>query len=104
MTLLSLAFRLIYAAGISAQSAFNVLKPLIDGTLANIEKVGIPQALTGPIVRGDVGTIEKHVQEISLKVPELLELYKVLGFYTIEIARAKGTLSESAAEQLKKIL
>jgi predicted short-subunit dehydrogenase-like oxidoreductase (DUF2520 family) len=104
VTLLDLAFRLINAAGIDSQDAFRVLRPLIDGTLANIEKVGIPAALTGPIERGDVQTIAKHVQEIGSKNPELLALYKTLGLHTIAIAEAKGTLSESAAEQLKKIL
>jgi len=104
VTLLDLAFRLINTAGIAGKDAFKVLKPLIDGTLANIDKVGIPTALTGPIVRGDVETVEKHVKEIGLNNPELLALYKTLGFHTIAIAEAKGTISESVAEQLKKIL
>lgn len=104
VTLMDLAFRLINTAGITGKDAFKVLKPLIDGTLTNIEKVGIPTALTGPIVRGDVETVAKHVKEIGSKNPELLALYKILGFHTIAIAKAKGTLSESAAEQLKKIL
>lgn len=104
VTLLYLAFRLINAAGITGQDAFLVLKPLIDGTLANIKKIGIPEALTGPIDRGDVQTVARHVKEISAKNPELLALYKTLGLHTIAIAEAKGTLSASAAEQLKKIL
>ena len=104
VTLLDLAFRLINTAGIAGKDAFKVLKPLIDGTLANIEEVGMPTALTGPIVRGDVETVAKHVKEIGSKNPELLALYKNLGFHTIAIAKAKGTISESVAEQLKKIL
>ena len=104
VTLLELAFRLIHTAGIAGKDAFRVLKPLIDGTLANIENVGIPAALTGPIVRGDVETVAEHVKEIGSKNPELLALYKTLGLHTITIAKAKGTLSESAAEQLQKIL
>ena len=104
VTLLDLAFRLINTAGIAGKDAFKVLKPLIDGTLANIEEVGIPTALTGPIVRGDVETVAKHIKEIGSKNPELLALYKSLGFHTLAIAKAKGTISESVAEQLKKIL
>ena len=103
VTLLDLAFRLIGAAGIAGRDAFDVLKPLIEGTLSNIEKAGIPEALTGPIVRGDVKTVEKHVEEIGLKTPELLDLYKTLGFYTIDIAKARGTISESSTQQLKRI-
>ncbi len=103
VTLLDLAFRLIGAAGITAPDAVKVLRPLIEGTLSNIEKVGIPEALTGPIVRGDVETVEKHVEEIGLKAPELIALYKTLGFHTVDIAAARGTISKSIAQQLKKI-
>jgi len=104
VTLLDLALKLIGTAGIAAPDAFNVLKPLIEGTLSNIEKVGIPEALTGPIVRGDVETVAGHLSEIKSKTPELLDLYKALGFHTIDVATAKGTISESIAEQLKSLL
>ena len=103
VALLDLAFRLIGAAGITGKDAFHVLKPLLEGTLSNIEKVGIPEALTGPIVRGDVETVEKHLEEIGLKTPELMTLYKALGFYTVDIAAARGTISRSSARRLKKI-
>ncbi len=104
VTLFDLAFNLIEAAGIPKKEALKVLKPLIEGTLSNIEKVGIPEALTGPIARGDVETVEKHVEEIGAKTPDLLSLYKSLGFSTIDIARAKGTLSDSSAQKLDKLL
>lgn len=104
VTLIGLALDLIGAAGIKAPDAFQVLKPLIEGTLANIENVGIPQALTGPIVRGDVETVAGHLKEIESKTPELLDLYKVLGFHTISVATSKGSISEDTAEQLKNLL
>ena len=103
VTLLDLAFKLIGESGIAGQDAFNVLKPLIEGTLSNVEKVGIPEALTGPIVRGDLETVEKHIEEIRLITPELLALYKTFGFHTIDIAKAKGTISESTCKKLKRI-
>lgn len=104
VTLLDLAIRLIEASGISGPDAIRVLKPLIEGTLFNVEKVGVVKALTGPIVRGDVETVEKHIQEIGSKKPELLALYKTLGFYTIDIAKARGTLTEEVTHRLKNIL
>lgn len=102
VALLDLAFRLIKPAGVSSQDALRVLKPLIEGTLSNIERVGILEALTGPIARGDIETVEKHLTEIELKTPELLPLYKRLGLHTVDIARAKGLL-ESSAQRLKKL-
>ena len=56
VTLLDLAIRLIQEAGVQRQDAFNLLKPLIEGTLSNIGNVGVQKALTGPIARGDIKT------------------------------------------------
>lgn len=103
VTLLDLAIRLIEEAGIDRQDAFNLLKPLIHGTLSNIEKVGVQKALTGPIARGDIKTIEKHIEEIGSKRPQLLSLYKKLAFYTIDIAAARGSISKSSIQTLKRI-
>jgi len=103
VTLLSFAFRLIEHAGISGSDAWKVLKPLIKGTLSNIEKAGITEALTGPVARGDIETVKRHIEAIGEKLPELLDLYNTLGFHTIGIAQSKGTLSEKSADILKKI-
>lgn len=103
VTLLDLAVRLIEEAGVNRQDAFNLLKPLIEGTLSNIGKVGVQKALTGPIARGDIKTVEKHIEEIGFKRPELLSLYKMLAFYTIDIAAAEGSISESSIKELKRI-
>jgi predicted short-subunit dehydrogenase-like oxidoreductase (DUF2520 family) len=103
VTLLDLAIQLIGDAGVDRQDAFKLLKPLIEGTLSNIEKTGAEDALTGPIARGDVKTVEKHIKEIGLKRPELLTLYKTLAFFTIDIAAAKGGIPESSVQQLKSI-
>lgn len=104
VTLLSLAFRLLAESGISGPEAYNALKPLIHGTLANIQSIGIPQALTGPIARGDVETVKKHLIEIKSRTPDLLELFKILGRHTVDIARAKGTLGDADAALLRKLL
>ncbi len=104
VTLLDLAFKLIEEAGIAGKDAFKILKPLVEGTLDNIEKVGIPTALTGPIARGDIETVTRHLDEIGRKKPELLSLYRTLGLHTIDIALSGKTISESTAENLKKIL
>ncbi len=104
VTVQDLALKLIEEAGISGDDAFKVLSPLIKGTLANIEKVGTTKALTGPIARGDVETITRHLKEIGEKTPNLLLLYKTLGQYTVDIALAGGTISDQTANELKKML
>ena len=103
VTLLDLSLNLIRQAGVPADDAFRSLKPLIDGTLSNIEKLGVHDALTGPIARGDIQTIENHILEIGSETPHLLPLYKILGLYTVEIAKGKGTLSDTVCGNLKKL-
>lgn len=93
VTLMGVAFRLIQQAGIPQEEAFSVLKPLVQGTLANIERVGVHQALTGPVVRGDVQTVQAHIQAISQTMPELLAFYACLIQHTAEQAGAGGQIS-----------
>jgi predicted short-subunit dehydrogenase-like oxidoreductase (DUF2520 family) len=104
VSVLDLAFAFMGEAGVSRKKAWGVLKPLVDGTLSNVGKVGIPDALTGPIARGDVETVTCHIRAIEEKTPALLSLYKTLGQHTITVALAKGSLEENAAATLKKIL
>jgi predicted short-subunit dehydrogenase-like oxidoreductase (DUF2520 family) len=104
VTLLGLAFKLIGKAGVANEDAYSVLKPLIQGTLGNIENVGIPSALTGPISRGDIKTVEQHLDAMQTQTPELVSLYGALGIHTIDIARAAGTLSDESAKKLKDVL
>lgn len=104
VTLLDLAFRLIGEAGIAEKDAPDVLYPLVEGTLANIRTSGIQNALTGPIVRGDVETVSRHLDEIRQNRPDGIELYKTLGRHTLHIARRAGTLSDRSVQQLNQLL
>jgi predicted short-subunit dehydrogenase-like oxidoreductase (DUF2520 family) len=107
VTLMDLAINLMAASGVNKSEGFEILKPLINGTLKNIETTGIPDALTGPIARGDLGIVEKHVKAICSmpgdKAVKMVEYYNMNGLETIKIALAKGTLSEDAAQQLMNI-
>ena len=104
VTLMNLALELDRAAGMSPDVSFKALLPLIKGTLENIDTKGIPEALTGPIARGDVETVAAHLEVMEERVPGLLRIYKTLGVHTIDLARAKGTLDEEAAEKLASLL
>lgn len=104
VTLLSLAFRLLADAGISAPTAYTVLQPLIKGTLSNVQTVGIPQALTGPIARGDIETVKRHLVQIKARTPDVLDLFKILSLHTVDIALAKGSLTDADAAVLRNLL
>ena len=103
VTLMDLVFSLAEPAGIARSEALKAMAPLIHGTLANIEKVGIPEALTGPIARGDSQIVARHLEQIQDQAPGLLDLYKTLGRHTVPIALAKKSLSPQAALELDKL-
>jgi predicted short-subunit dehydrogenase-like oxidoreductase (DUF2520 family) len=104
VTLVKLATDLWQTFDIPPRQATQALLPLIKGTINNIETVGIPRCLTGPIARGDTGTIKKHLETLGDKVPSLLPTYKELGRQTIPIALAKGRINEQQAGELEDIL
>ena len=103
-TLVHLATDLWKHFDISQADALKTCIPMLRGTLNNIEHVGFPGCLTGPIARSDVGTIQKHLAALAEKEPSLVKMYKVLGLETIPIGLAKGTLSPQKAEELRAIL
>ena len=100
VTLLGLASSLWEPLGLTRDEGLRALLPLVRGTLDNLERIGLPNALTGPIARGDAGTIERHLDALGRVAPELLPVYKELARRTIPIARAKGSLDEAGARRL----
>jgi len=104
VTLVKLATDLWGTFGASPEQATKALMPLLRGTLNNIENVGLPNCLTGPIARGDIGTIRKHVAALKRAAPEVLSAYRELGLHTIPIGVAKGTLEGERAEELRELL
>ena len=104
VTLVKLATDLWQTFDVPPEQATQALLPLLRGTIANIERVGIPQCLTGPIARGDTGTITKHIDALEKAAPALLPTYRDLGRQTIPIALAKGRLDRQQAGELQKLL
>jgi predicted short-subunit dehydrogenase-like oxidoreductase (DUF2520 family) len=104
VTLVKLATDLWQTFGVPREKATKALLPLIRGTVRNLETIGLPQCLTGPIARGDSGTIKKHLEALEKASPDTLATYRELGLKTIPIALAKGRINEQQAAELKTIL
>ncbi len=104
VTLVKLATDLWQTFNVPTNQATKALMPLLQGTLNNIDNVGIPQCLTGPIARGDTGTIKKHLNALKKAAPAVLSTYRELGLQTIPVALAKGRINQSQAEELQSIL
>ncbi|MDR9459276.1 MAG: DUF2520 domain-containing protein [Dehalococcoidia bacterium] len=104
VTLVKLATDLWQSFGVSSQQATRSLLPLLRGTLNNIDNVGIPDCLTGPIARGDSGTIKKHISALERSAPGILSTYRELGLQTIPIALAKGKIDDGKGNELQTLL
>jgi len=104
VTLVKLATDLWQTFDVPQEKATKALVPLLRGTLHNIETIGIPQCLTGPIARGDIGTINKHLDALEAAAPHLLSTYRELGRQTILIAAAKGKIDELQVRELRAVL
>jgi len=104
VTLVKLATDLWQTFDIPPHQATQALLPLLRGTINNIDTIGIPQCLTGPIARGDTGTIKKHLDALQKVAPALLSTYRELGLQTLPIALAKGRIDQNKVEELQAIL
>lgn len=102
VTLVKLATDMWQQFGVGTPEATRALLPLIQGTVNNLKQVGLPNCLTGPIARGDMGTLRKHLEALEKHpgLSGLLSTYKELGRKTIPISLAKGKITPQRAEEM----
>src|SRR5262249_60497850 len=72
-------------AGVAPDKAAQALIPLAEGALRNIAAHGMTGGLTGPIRRGDLTTVQRHLEAVRDR-PDLAEIYRVLARRAVVIA------------------
>lgn len=80
-----------------------LLAPLLRASLDNALRLG-DAALTGPVVRGDAGTVAGHLHHLAQTAPGSVAAYRTLARRTADRAIAAGQLSPAAAEALLDVL
>lgn len=103
VALMDAATELLARAGVEAGDALAALLPLIQGSLANVERQGLAEGLTGPIRRGDQGTVARHLRALEGS-PALAELYRTLGRRTVDIARRAGGAASADLDAIADLL
>ena len=91
-------------AGLDEASSLAIYGPLIQQTLGNAQALGIRAALTGPITRGDVGTLRAHLATLRDHAPGVLDLYRAAAEREISLAADRGALTTDAVEGLRDAL
>lgn len=101
VTLYAIAEKLLLSLGAEREVADNALNRLLAGTVANLSRQGIPNALTGPLVRGDAETIKLHMEALMAVDGEFALLYTQLARLSLPMLEARH-IDTGFVEQLLK--
>jgi predicted short-subunit dehydrogenase-like oxidoreductase (DUF2520 family) len=101
VTLVAQSLQALRAAGVASPA--RVLGPLVSAALDNALRAG-DAALTGPVARGDAGTVAEHLRQLQSLTPDVRPTYLALARATAERALASGRLKPHVAEPLLDIL
>lgn len=96
--------RLLERAGVERDVAPKMLGPLLRSVADNVERLGLPEALTGPVRRGDAAGIERHFQTIRALAPELEPLYLAVVEAQVPLARTVSDAPRAAFDAIDELL
>jgi predicted short-subunit dehydrogenase-like oxidoreductase (DUF2520 family) len=90
--------------GASEEAAVQALLPMARGTLESIASAGIAGGMPGPVSRGDIGSIEKHVAALAPFGRDVMRFYTVVCDRTISLGLQRGAIDSDAAGRLRDIM
>lgn len=92
------------AAGLDEQGSLAVFGRLMEQTLANARAIGVGAALTGPITRGDAGTLQAHLETLERLAPDLVALYVAAARRELYLAEQRRTLTPQQLDRVRTAL
>jgi predicted short-subunit dehydrogenase-like oxidoreductase (DUF2520 family) len=95
---------LLVKAGVSRADAAKMLGPLVRSVGDNVERLGFPDALTGPVRRGDAAGVEKHLATLRAKLPDAIPLYVAAAHAQLPLARALGDAPAASFDAVAAVL
>jgi predicted short-subunit dehydrogenase-like oxidoreductase (DUF2520 family) len=101
VTVVNDAMSLLGGAGVAEPA--RLIAPLLSAALDNVLRLG-DAALTGPVSRGDVGTVAGHVAVLRATDPEVADAYVALARRTAQRARAAGRLTPTQTDAVLEVL
>ena len=90
--------------GMSEADAVQALLPLVKGTIASVEAQGLARGMAGPVSRGDVGTVQSHVDSLARVSDRTLDFYCELARRMIPLALERGSIDAVKAAELERVL
>ncbi len=90
--------------GVPRNEAIASLMPIVRGVANVIESSGFPAAIAGPYVRGDVGTVKKHLESMKSVSTEALQMYATSALAGLPFALEKGVADPADAKEIERLL
>ncbi|HEY5532336.1 MAG TPA: DUF2520 domain-containing protein [Candidatus Anoxymicrobiaceae bacterium] len=90
--------------GFSDDAFAEAFAPLYRASVENVARLGPVEALTGPLVRGDAGTIEKHLTALAEFDPGLATLYSRVCLWGLNLVEERGNLDRESIDQMRALL
>jgi predicted short-subunit dehydrogenase-like oxidoreductase (DUF2520 family) len=90
-------------AGVPPKVASQMLGPLLRSVADNVERLGLPAALTGPVRRGDARGVERHLAVIANRTPDLVPLYRALVLAQLPMARALADTDPASLDAIERL-
>ncbi len=104
VALVASAAKLLESSGIDREAAIDALLPLARGALEQLAKESPGEAVSGPVPRGDVDTLETHFLRLNRRDRDLLEVHRLLSSRVLRLAVEEGRISERARKRLRKLI
>ena len=104
VALMAQASELWRVMGYSREEGQEVLLPILRSTVDSLETRGIPAALTGPISRGDISTVIKHLDALESRAPSVLPIYCRTALGAVSLSREKGGIDGRIERELIHLL
>jgi predicted short-subunit dehydrogenase-like oxidoreductase (DUF2520 family) len=98
------AFKACLGLGFSDKEAKEAFMPLVGATVDNIARIGPVESLTGPLARGDVGTLEANLAALEHFDREIAELYRSVSLYGLRLVAERGELDEETIGKMRSLL
>lgn len=92
------------AAGLDEAGSLAIYGRLIEGTLGNARALGVAAALTGPVARGDLGTLRVHLEALRMHAPRAIDLYLAAARHEVDLAESRGSLAPELARATRTVL
>jgi predicted short-subunit dehydrogenase-like oxidoreductase (DUF2520 family) len=103
-TMLSVLKTMFGALHADEERFYPVFEPIIAATLHNVAKTSPAHALSGPVARGGVETVNGHLQAIKRLTPELLPYFLSVTRETVRLAVEKGSLKPALKREMLDLL